>query len=319
MSDEEIEGTEPPQGEVPEEPESGLSSDAPALRPPRGGNPWGWILLGTIGVFLLLAGWTKTVQSDSFCTTCHTTRAAAASASHSGHADVACITCHRGYGVKGAILYVPTFIREVVDQLTPIPIANGTMDAADCSECHPTVYSSATLKETHPATGCEACHGDPSHPAPPSEQTAALTAGGSPFTPHPSTWVQTHGQVASESTETCATCHLENFCMATCHFQFKSQYPHQSDWLLVHGPAQVEQGPDACTLCHPSTFCASCHGTEIPHADDWLKTHEVDLQNGQPTAPCLLCHVEADCNSCHARHNVHNEQGIYVPAGGSGG
>jgi hypothetical protein len=81
----------------------------------------------------------------------------------------------------------------------------------------------------------------------------------------------------------------------------------------------VEQGPDACTLCHPSTFCASCHGTEIPHADDWLKTHEVDLQNGQPTAPCLLCHVEADCNSCHARHGVHNEQGIYVPAGGGGG
>lgn len=309
--------TEPaaePEASTEVEPAAGIPDPGePADAPPEtdgtnggpGRDPLPLILLGVLVALILLVGWTKVVGTTSFCTSCHTTRAAAATAAHSAHAQVSCVSCHRGYGVKGAVAYIPTFFRELVDQLTPLPVAKGVMDSAVCSDCHGTIFTSPLLAGEHPSTGCPACHGDPSHPKP-------LPAAISPFNPHPTTWVQLHGDAALKSTETCATCHPPDFCMETCHFKFEQQFPHSDDWITVHGTAEIEQGPEACTLCHPTTFCASCHGTEIPHAPEWLSRHYIQLGSGYPTTPCLLCHAPTDCDNCHARHGIHNSQTIYA-------
>ena len=164
-------------------PETGGAGEGPRR------DPLLLIFLGILVALILLIGWTKVISATSFCTACHTTRPAAVTAAHSAHADVPCINCHRGYGIKGAVAYIPTFLREVVDQLTPIPIAKGVMDAAVCSDCHGTIFTSPLLQGEHPSTGCPACHGDPSHPK-------SLAGEVSPFNPHPSDWVQLHGDAA---------------------------------------------------------------------------------------------------------------------------
>ena len=311
--DEEIsEGPEPP------EPER-HTDEVPASGPPPsdGGNEgaqrrtvWPWLVLGSLFALMLLVGWTKAVNSDAFCTRCHTAQAAADTAAHSIHSEVSCMSCHRGVGVPGAVAYIPTFAREVVDQLSPLPVARGTMDAAPCEKCHATIFATPLLEGEHPSTGCNECHGNTVHPPPPQPPTPISN-------PHPETWVDLHGREAARDLDTCATCHLlqqetGSTCMA-CHF--RGGYPHPKDWIVEHGAQQISEGSDACTLCHPATFCASCHGTEIPHSPTWLEEHWRELQNGYPTTPCLTCHAQIDCERCHSLHPVHNQQRIYDRSG----
>jgi hypothetical protein len=106
-------------------------------------------------------------------------------------------------------------------------------------------------------------------------------------------------------------CHEDRFCEA-CHF--RETYPHPDDWITTHGPTQEELGAQACEGCHPQTFCAGCHGTEIPHNARWLDEHWRDLDDA-PVTPCLLCHPKTDCTTCHSEHGVHTSQDLYL--GGS--
>lgn len=290
---------------VPVAPEDGSLDGSPPKR-----VIWPWVVLGCLLGMMLLVGWTKVVNSDSYCTKCHTTQAASDTAAASVHSEVSCMACHRGVGVPGAVAYIPTFMREVVDQLTPLPVAGGTMDAAPCEECHTTIFTTPLLEGEHPSTGCSECHGNTVHPPPPQSPSPISN-------PHPETWVDLHGREANRNLDTCATCHLldqetGSTCMA-CHF--RGGYPHPRDWIVAHGAQQISEGSDACTLCHPATFCASCHGTEIPHSSTWLEEHWRELQNGYPTTPCLTCHAQIDCERCHSLHPVHNQQRIYDRSG----
>ena len=276
---------------------------------------WPWVVLGAVVGLLLLVGWTKVVNSDSYCTRCHTNQAAADTAANSVHSEVSCMACHRGVGIPGAVAYIPTFLREVVDQLTPIPLASGTMDAAPCEKCHDTIFTTPLLEGEHPSTGCNDCHGDTAHPQPPAPLNPTDN-------PHPEDWIAFHGREANKDLNVCATCHLlgdnnitsGGTCMA-CHF--RGQYPHPKNWIPQHGQEQLEQGPDACTLCHAPTFCKGCHGTEIPHQQGWLKLHPTETVQNQSAELCLTCHAPADCTYCHVRHDVHPEQGLYYETSGS--
>lgn len=270
---------------------------------------WPWLFLGLLIALLLVVGWTKTVNSASFCTVCHATQSAAETASHSVHSDVSCIACHRGVGIPGAVAYIPTFAREVVQQVTGLHTAGGVMVASDCTRCHSTIFTSPLLKDEHPSTGCPQCHGDSSHPV---KQAPNGIASSSLTDPHPSTWTQLHGRAATEDPGSCATCHPPESCMTTCHFQLGAGIPHPNNWITIHGAVQQRQGPEACTLCHSSTaFCASCHGTEIPHASDWLQQHPTDVLRNDSAAQCQICHAKTDCTFCHIRHSVHPSQGLY--------
>jgi nitrate/TMAO reductase-like tetraheme cytochrome c subunit len=61
-----------------------------------------------------------------------------------------------------------------------------------------------------------------------------------------------------------------------------------------------------CEMCHDkTTFCTACHGVEMPHPKDFLKTHG-PLGSSKP-AVCANCHATskenaqnlAFCNNCH--------------------
>lgn len=61
-----------------------------------------------------------------------------------------------------------------------------------------------------------------------------------------------------------------------------------------------------CETCHDKeTFCTACHGTEMPHPKDFIKTH--GPQGKAKAAVCANCHATsaedaknlAFCNNCH--------------------
>lgn len=265
------------------------------------------VLGGLLLVVLLLVGWNRVASMDSFCSSCHEVEPAAQAAARSVHQDVACIACHTGPGLAGALRYLPTLARETITEFTPWNIAHGVLEARSCESCHDNIATTPELAAAH-TTGasCSTCHGDVAHPPfrlPGFERPVEPVEGDV----HPRLYVQTHGDDAVGDPESCTDCHADTFCEA-CHL--RETYPHPDNWVTKHGPTQEEFGIDACVGCHPQTFCAGCHGTEIPHNVRWLGEHWRDLEDA-PVTPCLLCHPKTDCSLCHARHDVHREQDLY--------
>jgi len=63
-----------------------------------------------------------------------------------------------------------------------------------------------------------------------------------------------------------------------------------------------------CGTCHKDQFCTDCHGTPMPHSDEFKKPKAVDDPKGHPVISaqipdkCVLCHTKDDpnfCNKCH--------------------
>jgi hypothetical protein len=253
----------------------------------------------------LLIGWNRVAASPRFCATCHEMDGSVASAARSVHRDVACLACHTRPGLAGAIQYLPMLAREGAAKATGSDVAHGIMKAAPCEHCHDDLTSTQAGAAAHSGSAaCSSCHGDVAHP---DDTLVRRTEPVSSETPHPTGFVQTHGEEATAAPASCTQCHESRFCQA-CHY--KSTFPHPNDWISKHGAVQQERGPQACTLCHPTTFCAGCHGTDIPHDPDWLGQHWRALQDAS-TSPCLVCHPRTDCSKCHAEHGVHRQQDLY--------
>ena len=258
------------------------------------------LLFGLPFLAIFLIGWNRVASSDGFCASCHATSEAAASAEHSIHADVACLDCHQGSGLAGSIAYVPSLLREGVDQVTGWG-AGGVLHARSCTSCHPALSKAA---HPDPAADCTTCHGDPAHPSSPASGPAPFLVDGK----HPDGFIQVHGEPAISQPQTCSRCHESKFCEA-CHL--KQTFPHPDGWISKHGTVQQTRGSSWCATCHGPSFCAGCHGTEIPHRTDWLGRHDTALADA-PTTPCLTCHPPTDCTTCHAEHVVHREQDLYI-------
>jgi predicted CXXCH cytochrome family protein len=253
----------------------------------------------------LLIGWNKVAASPRLCATCHEMDSSVVSAARSVHADVPCLACHTRPGLAGALRYLPTFAREGVATLAGWDGPHGVLRAAACDRCHDDLGASPAGAAAHSGSAvCSSCHGDVAHPADPLVRRTVPRDGQAP---HPTGYLQTHGEDATAEPASCTQCHQSGFCQA-CHL--KSSFPHPDDWISAHGAVQETGGPQACTLCHPTTFCAGCHGTDIPHDADWLGQHYRALQDAS-ASPCLVCHPRADCATCHAEHGVHRQQDLY--------
>ncbi len=256
--------------------------------------------LGLLGLLFAASLFTRTVSSPRFCSSCHTMRAAASSASLSVHAAVPCLACHRRPGLRGAITYLPTLAREALAEAARPSLARGALRAVPCERCHTRVVAAPILKEGHPppSSDCRSCHGEVAHPRPSPE----------PQKGHPPGYSQTHGREAAPDPGSCSTCHKPEFCQA-CHF--RAGFPHPEGWIGQHGKVEETKGPQACSLCHPPSFCKGCHGTEIPHSETWLRAHRLAVRE-TGDSPCYTCHPRSDCGTCHARHEVHREQDLYT-------
>ncbi|HUK65217.1 MAG TPA: cytochrome c3 family protein, partial [Anaeromyxobacteraceae bacterium] len=152
----------------------------------------------------------------------------------------ACKTCHKD------------------DQIPePGPARDSTPRMESCTACH---YHQVEVADAK----CQPCHVSlRRYPLKPIEALASFS--------HEGDFVKRHGQLAKNSTETCAQCHDQTYC-AKCHdtstvpFRTEIEFPekvesdfiHRGDYVSRH---QVEAAVDAtsCRKCHGSYFCDSCH------------------------------------------------------------
>lgn len=136
---------------------------------------------------------------------------------------------------------------------------------ADCSACHPAqTHVGETIRK--PTMGrCFSCHGT---------ADTAMASGA------------------------CTTCHPPGL---------RNKPPSHStpDWASgAHAQPALEDHSE-CLACHNTEgFCTSCHGIEMPHAQDWAKTPHIEAFFDLGVATCERCHprspeIRDSCDSCH--------------------
>jgi hypothetical protein len=139
---------------------------------------------------------------------------------------------------------------------------------------------------------------------------------------HQGDFLRTHGAMARQRAETCATCHDQTKC-AECHaattrpFKAEIQFPeevesrfvHRGDFLSRH-PIEAAADPASCRRCHGSGYCRSCHefqgvapgvaGGRNPHPSSFFAQHGSAAR--QNIVACAGCHDQgaaAICVQCH--------------------
>jgi hypothetical protein len=92
---------------------------------------------------------------------------------------------------------------------------------------------------------------------------------------------------------------------AYCHSNLDEIAPGYGE-PTVHVVVDPEQKA-SCARCHDvATFCADCHGLEIPHPAGWSKDHGQIGQN--QSSVCVKCHQSRDgqfCVRCHGMEMPH--------------
>ena len=79
------------------------------------------------------------------------------------------------------------------------------------------------------------------------------------------------------------------------------ELPHDMNTFPhLHGGEAISAG-DACVKCHAQTFCDSCHSIEMPHPEGFLAEHRATSEQAQQET-CPRCHVSEDCENCHTSH-----------------
>jgi hypothetical protein len=181
-------------------------------------------------------------------------------------------------------------------------------DARTCDACHRDLEDSATLPRTHLA--------------------------------HDGDWLREHGTRAASSGDLCQSCHRERFC-AECHGKTVAILPatarfaepltptiHRAGFVARHA-LEARAQPGACTTCHSSDRCASCHvslgiageSRRSPHPPGWVGPTPADNAHGRearrdPTA-CASCHDGAGQRLCVGCHRVGGVGGTPHPPGWS--
>ncbi len=81
-------------------------------------------------------------------------------------------------------------------------------------------------------------------------------------------------------------------------------------WAAAHGAgAQLNQS--LCETCHSrQAFCTACHGTDIPHPDDWAGYPHARATFDAGIESCGNCHPRGpdltgrdECDACHHPQN----------------
>ncbi|OQY28283.1 MAG: hypothetical protein B6244_07710 [Candidatus Cloacimonetes bacterium 4572_55] len=102
----------------------------------------------------------------------------------------------------------------------------------------------------------------------------------------------------SEEKKSCLACHKDNF-------SFKPA-DHGLNWKQTHGLG-ISFSTDACSHCHQSYYCESCHeGDNIDHdAHPFNYKHTHGIRAKVNKENCLTCHQEyAFCIQCHQMEMV---------------
>ncbi|MCL2379846.1 MAG: hypothetical protein FWC81_03580, partial [Coriobacteriia bacterium] len=253
--------------------------------------------------------------SETFCTACHNSphEAVADWEVVEAHSDLSCVSCHEpGNVVQG--LTINLFPRS-------IHVINGSLaDPDDRDALNPSTYG-AVLQNA-----CESCHSgqleNPIFKSRPDRVTLRVSHAEPLDAGMPC--VQCHifspaqeSQLIQTGMQTCISCHNGERARVecvVCHVNPPAE-TRQRDIGTVWSRALIHDRPDArCYDCHDPRSCDDCHGTRVPHSEDYMNTsdpatvmiHAYDYW--RIGDQCYICHFPdsvttqlgaALCSDCH--------------------
>lgn len=261
-------------------------------------------LLALVIAIGLAAG--AVTSSSAVCASCHEMAGPARAWRASGHAAVACVSCHRparAWYAAPLTLYdrAALLARDVVvhvarprgDTVASAAV-RGAMPDAVCLRCHDVdreATSGFRIRIDHPEHArrngsCVSCHVRTAHPLPARGGPLSLMA--QCFT--------CHGTLAEPDAGTaCTLCHPQDFDLVPASHE-------ATGWALGHGKVSMRD-PKQCDMCHKRSFCLNCHGLPMPHPANWAKIGEPGHAQyaERDRVVCARCHRDKPdlCSMCH--------------------
>lgn len=231
---------------------------------------------------------------------------------------VPCTQCHRGMEEAGdeGDLHLPT--------------------TDTCLECHAEPHDPNTCRDCHslphiPEKLVEAKHYllfDHSQHIPVLQGNCANCHQGvkedqSPLIPKMAYCFSCHQHEGQWEARQCDACH-ENL-HGSGALRPASHVVHDIDFLKTHGNYAASQG-DLCQTCHTESYCAQCHGINVPALPQRLAFDRPTLSNFHRAGfrsrhafearadpgLCLACHTDNTCRTCH------EEKGLSATASNTG-
>lgn len=310
------------------------------------------IFIGTLLTLFLLfqVVFFLSLNSSSFCSSCHTIKKYVSAHEKSTHSTVSCGSCHPGKGISriisGEITAFENFLSFLIGGK---PERLSEFDQSICLNCHPEVKTGvikAKVRVRHSDflneyRKCNLCHAGVAHEikgffyhktsmlfclechddSQASSDCSVCHAGRKKELLsknlqiygkfHPNNYLNIHG---AEKSDKCQICHEENFC-GRCHVFVKNlsiDLPHPESWIYTHWKKTDRNNVRACYACHEKKKCDDCHGLEMPHVENFLVYHAKTAKN-YGVDKCLKCHDNRSCETCHLKH-VHPNFGTFWTA-----
>ena len=235
------------------------------------------------------------------CATCHT--------------QETCATCHVDLGQDEVSAMPPTPPGMIVPRLEaqyPVP---GSHASGDWLQGHQADASAGECSTCHTSDDCRSCH-----VAPVPDLVAQLprreraTAPGvmlserAPDSHESVFFLQAHSALAATDQTSCATCHVDAFCVE-CHDAEPGGGYHPANFMVSHSSSAYGRDSE-CSNCHEEqVFCRACHvdvGLAGPRvaaqgyhdaSPVWLLRHGQAAR--QNIESCSSCHRQVDCTRCH--------------------
>jgi len=255
-------------------------------------------MLAAIGAAVLFVLAAAAGSLPGACGSCHAMKPYAAELAKSKHGDVSCLACHLD---AGAVSWPGFAVREVFGMYPAAALGRevsgpGARVARErCVACHAKIMSGVIeakgTRIRHEACAkdeaCDTCHGTVAH--------GKATR-----------WVR------QPVMDDCVRCHLKERAgidCDSCHAGKSTaarlasgpwQVTHGANWRATHGMGDIT----VCSVCHPQSKCVGCHGTPLPHGEDFGRTHGASATS--PDQKCDGCHDRtAFCTGCHGIEMPH--------------
>jgi hypothetical protein len=220
---------------------------------------------------------------------------------------IACTTCHAGVGSSGddGAMHLPS-------EQTCLSCHTKPHDTHPCLGCHadPAAIGAAGEARDHLRfahdkhlprvnNNCMRCH-------------VGVGESDQRLRPEMQTCYRCHD--AAKDARTCDTCHRDLADEGTAP---ASHLSHDGDWLHEHG-ARAASANELCASCHQQSFCAECHGVNVPalpsklsfddpfrasvHRAGFESRHAIEARDA--AGACETCHTPSACETCHQREGV---------------
>lgn len=299
------------------------------------------IALSLAGFFLLLFGLNVASSNDFACKSCHVENVHFDLAEGLPHADKNCVSCHEGPGYIATTFthFAPRiahFIRgseavstsgsavnmlgsiettSVVVQATSRPkdfVADvhadtyGGATTGSCFKCHKEIMDGVIRND---ATGIKVKHDDFLNQGTPCMNCHGLDENSGTITMHAGMSV-------------CITCHDGKTATADCAKCHTKDIGHAAASRSIKAERKTLVTDYDCYKCHQPKSCDSCHGTRLPHSEEFMTTSLHAYEGAKSiwagkAGKCVPCHNEdrRSCNEkCHGQLPYHVKEVKDFPA-----